>query len=104
MPEPNSSSICSLSSGCVGATTFSTCLPSNSPSRSYRGSYIGPPTSKIFKLPAISAPVVGLPPGRSNLPTVPVRVKFVPKETNLQDRLTVLITAATLPEIDFRQG
>src|SRR5215203_2211778 len=46
-PDANSASICSLRSGCVGATTISTLRPwfsSNSARRVYRGSYIGPPT------------------------------------------------------------
>src|ERR671920_1845171 len=55
-PDANSASICSLRSGCVGATTVSTLrswITSNSARRVYRGSYIGPPTSKAFKLPLI---------------------------------------------------
>src|SRR5919112_447532 len=55
-PDVNSASICSLRSGCVGATTVSTLRPwisSNSARRVYRGSYIGPPTSRAFKRPFI---------------------------------------------------
>src|SRR3712207_5359831 len=58
-PEPNSSAIRSLSSGCEGATILSTSTPSrasNSSRRAYRGSYIGPPTSRTRK-PLASASV-----------------------------------------------
>jgi hypothetical protein len=74
-PEPHSSSIRSLSSGCEGATAVPTSTPSrspNSPRRAYRGSYIGLPTSKTRKLFAIPAPASS--DSRRNVPITDDRV------------------------------